>query len=168
MAVWSYTLRRDADGRVPALELLAGNVDALVVTMLATGGSSAGDAVVAEGGDGVGEAWQEWDASALADLGVPVIQAVCATASRAAWQESDSGLAPLDAATQVAIPEFDGRLLGGVISFKERDADRLAGRRARPALRARPRALLEGCAAGGAHRAAAHAAGRAAAASPCC
>jgi cobaltochelatase CobN len=122
VAVWSYTLRRDADGRVPALELLAGSVDALVVTMLATGGSSAGDAVVAEGGDGVGEAWQEWDASALADLGVPVIQAVCATASRASWQESDAGLAPLDAATQVAIPEFDGRILGGVISFKERDA----------------------------------------------
>jgi cobaltochelatase CobN len=123
VAVWSYTLRRDADGRVPALELLAGNVDALIVTMLATGGSSAGDTIVAEGGDGVGEAWQEWDASALSDLGVPVIQAVCATASRAAWLESDSGLAPLDAATQVAIPEFDGRLLGGVISFKERDAD---------------------------------------------
>ena len=123
VAVWSYTLRRDADGRVPALELLAGNVDALIVTMLATGGSSAGDTVVAEGGDGVGEAWQEWDASALSDLGVPVIQAVCATASRAAWLESDSGLAPLDAATQVAIPEFDGRLLGGVISFKERDAE---------------------------------------------
>ncbi len=91
--------------------------------MLATGGSSAGDAVVAEGGDGVGEAWQEWDAGALSDLGVPVIQAVCATASRAAWQASDSGLAPLDAATQVAIPEFDGRLLGGVVSFKERDAE---------------------------------------------
>ena len=62
LAVWSYTLRRDADGRVPALELLGGRVDALIVTMLATGGSSAGDAVAAEGGDGVGEAWQEWDA----------------------------------------------------------------------------------------------------------
>ncbi len=37
--------------------------------------------------------------------------------------ESDSGLTPLDAATQVAIPEFDGRILGGVISFKERDAE---------------------------------------------
>ena len=34
--------------------------------------------------------------------------------------ESASGLTPLDAATQVAIPEFDGRLLGGVVSFKER------------------------------------------------
>ncbi|HSS57761.1 MAG TPA: cobaltochelatase subunit CobN, partial [Solirubrobacteraceae bacterium] len=122
LAVWSYTLRRDADGRVPALELIGGHVDALIVTMLATGGSSAGDAIAAEGGDGVGEAWQEWDASALADLGVVVIQAVSATSSRAAWEESSAGLAPLDAATQVAIPEFDGRVLGGVVSFKERDA----------------------------------------------
>jgi cobaltochelatase CobN len=110
LAVWSYTLRRDRDGRVAALELLDGHVDALVTTMLATGGSGAAEA-------------EDWDAEALAALDVPVLQAVCATSSRAAWLESDSGLAPLDAATQVAIPEFDGRLLGGVISFKERDAD---------------------------------------------
>ena len=45
---------------------------------------------------------------------------------------------------------------------------RLARRRARSALRARPRALLEGCAAGRAHRAPAHAARPSAAASPCC
>jgi cobaltochelatase CobN len=122
LAVWSYTLRRDADGHVPALALLDGHVDALIVTMLATGGSGAADAAAGDG-EGVGEQWQEWDASALAALDVPVIQAVCATASRAAWLESDSGLAPLDAATQVAIPEFDGRILGGVISFKERDAE---------------------------------------------
>ncbi len=109
LAVWSYTLRRDRDGRVPALELLDGRIDALITTMLATGGSAPA------GGE-------EWDARALADLGVPVIQAVCATGSRADWLASDSGLAPLDAATQVAIPEFDGRLSGGVISFKERDA----------------------------------------------
>jgi cobaltochelatase CobN len=106
LAVWSYSLRPDGDGRVPALDLLAGRVDALVVTMLATGGSGAAD---------------DWDASALAALDVPVIQAVCATCSRAAWEESAAGLTPLDAATQVAIPELDGRLLGGVISFKERD-----------------------------------------------
>ena len=120
LAVWSYTLRRDPDGRVPALALLEGHVDALLVTMLATGGSGAADNAP-ETGEGVGEAWQNWDASALASLDVPVIQAVCATASRAAWQASDSGLQPLDAATQVAIPEFDGRLLGGVVSFKERE-----------------------------------------------
>ncbi|MGO9903343.1 MAG: cobaltochelatase subunit CobN [Solirubrobacteraceae bacterium] len=122
LAVWSYTLRRDGDRRVPALELLDGRVDALLVTMLATGGSGAGDAA-ATAGEGVGESWQEWDASALASLDVPVLQAVTATGPRAAWQASDSGLAPLDAATQVAIPEFDGRLLAGVISFKERDAE---------------------------------------------
>jgi cobaltochelatase CobN len=119
LAVWSGTLRRGADGRVPALELLDGRVDALLVTMLATGGSGAADAAAAPG-DGVGGQWQAWDATALAALDVPVLQAVCATGSRAAWEASDSGLTPLDAATQVAIPEFDGRILGGVVSFKER------------------------------------------------
>jgi cobaltochelatase CobN len=110
LAVWSYTLRRSPEGRVPALELLQGRVDALLVSMLATGGSGAADA-------------EAWDATALAELDVPVLQAVAATGSRAAWLEGDNGLSPLDAATQVAIPEFDGRLLAGVISFKERVAD---------------------------------------------
>lgn len=119
LAVWSGTLRRGGDGRVPALELLDGRVDALLVTMLATGGSGAADAA-GQVGEGVGGAWQSWDATALAALDVPVLQAVCATGSRAAWEASDSGLTPLDAATQVAIPEFDGRILGGVVSFKER------------------------------------------------
>jgi cobaltochelatase CobN len=123
LAVWSYTLRRDADGTVPALALLDGRVDALITTMLATGGSGAGDNA-ARPGQGVGDAWQHWDATALAALDVPVIQAVCSTSSRATWSESDAGLTPLDAATQVAIPEFDGRVLGGVISFKERDGER--------------------------------------------
>jgi cobaltochelatase CobN len=111
LAVWSTTLRRDGDGAVPALALLDGHVDALLVTMLATGGSHAGDAE------------QRWDAAALEALDVPVIQAICATSSRAAWVQSPSGLTPLDAATQVAIPEFDGRLLGGVVSFKERGSE---------------------------------------------
>ena len=110
LAVWSYSLRRSPEGNVPALSLLHGHVDALLVTMLATGGSGAADT-------------EHWDASALTELGVPVLQAVTSTQSRAAWLESDSGLQPLDAATQVAIPEFDGRLLAGVISFKERDAE---------------------------------------------
>ena len=125
LPVWSYTLRRDANGEVPALALLEGHVDALIVTMLATGGSGAADASIAPASapDGAGPAWQEWDAGALARLDVPVFQAVCATSTRAAWEASDSGLQPLDAATQVAIPEFDGRIGAGVISFKERDAE---------------------------------------------
>ncbi|MBJ7332387.1 MAG: cobaltochelatase subunit CobN [Solirubrobacteraceae bacterium] len=111
LPVWSYTLRRShGDGSVPALDLLRGKVDALVTTMLATGGSTAADE---EGG---------WDASAIEALDVPVVQGLTVTQSRARWEEGDSGLSPLDAATQVAIPEFDGRIIGGPICFKEREA----------------------------------------------
>jgi cobaltochelatase CobN len=106
LAVWAYSLRPDADGRVAALELLDGRVDALVTTVLASGGSTAADA-------------EHWRAEALEALDVPVIQAVCVTTSRARWVASDSGLTPLDAAMQVAIPEFDGRIIGVPVSFKE-------------------------------------------------
>lgn len=106
--VWTQSLRADADGRVAVLEGL--DVDALIVTVLASGGSTAAD----EGA---------WRADALAALGVPVVQAVCVTRSRAAWEESSAGLSPMDVAMQVAIPEFDGRLLGGVVSFKEPHAE---------------------------------------------
>ena len=98
--MWAYSLRGDA----PALKLLDGEIDALITTVLASGGSHAGD---------------EWHAEALEALGVPVIQALCATTSRQRWEESDAGLKPLDAAMQVAIPEFDGRIIGVPISFKE-------------------------------------------------
>jgi len=125
VAVWSYTLRRaHDDGRVAALELLTGHVDALVTTMLATGGSNRGDAGGdVDAGDGGGEEQMGWDASALEALGVPVIQALCVTMSRERWEEGGEGLLPIDAATQVAIPEFDGRIIGGPISFKERELD---------------------------------------------
>ena len=53
---------------------------------------------------------------------MPVIQALCVTMSRATLGGGPEGLLPVDAATQVAIPEFDGRIIGGPISFKERDA----------------------------------------------
>ena len=121
--VWSYTLRRGhADGRVAALEVLDGKVDALVTTMLATGGANAGDAVSDESPlEGGTEEQMSWDASAIEALDVPVIQALTVTMSRAQWEEGDEGLRPIDAATQVAIPEFDGRIIGGPICFKERE-----------------------------------------------
>ena len=106
LCVWAYSLRPDGAGRVPALELLRGRVDALVTTVLASGGANAGDA-------------QEWRADALEALDVPVIQALCVTTSRARWEEAHLGLTPLDAAMQVAIPEFDGRIVGVPVSFKE-------------------------------------------------
>jgi len=92
-------------------ELLRG-VDVLVVTVLAAGGATATDAVA--GGDD-----ETWDVAALAALDVPVLQALCLTSSRAAWEASDAALTPMDAAMQVAIPEFDGRIVTVPFSFKE-------------------------------------------------
>ena len=54
----------------------------------------------------------DWDAGVLAGLDVPVLQGLCLTSSRAQWEASNAALAPIDSAMQVAIPEFDGRLVG--------------------------------------------------------
>ncbi|MCJ2036835.1 cobaltochelatase subunit CobN [Methylobacterium sp. J-068] len=64
----------------------------------------------------------------------PVIQAYTVGAARAAWAASARGLAAADLAMQVALPEFDGRLSGFPISFKEDgpEIDGFSERRARP------------------------------------
>ncbi len=116
LPVYCYSLRAGEGGEVPALEMLKGRVDCLVTTVLASGGSNAADAHKA----GSPEGWLEWEVPALESLGVPVVQGICTTSSREAWLESDAGLSPLDTAWQVAIPEFDGRIVGVPFSFKER------------------------------------------------
>ncbi|WP_426560974.1 cobaltochelatase subunit CobN [Angustibacter sp. McL0619] len=102
----------DQDGR-DLIGLLA-RCDVLVTTVLASGGTVAAAA-------GAGGEDETWDAGALAGLDVPVLQGLALTSPRAAWQASDAAVSPLDAATQVAIPEFDGRLIGVPFSFKELD-----------------------------------------------
>jgi cobaltochelatase CobN len=110
---------REGSGEIPACDLLAEHgVDALVVTVLASGGSSAADALAGSGSDRPGD-WLEWRVPALEALDVPIVQGICATSTRAAWLSNDGGLSPLDAAMQVAIPEFDGRIVGVPFSFKE-------------------------------------------------
>ncbi|HWN32945.1 MAG TPA: cobaltochelatase subunit CobN, partial [Pseudonocardia sp.] len=106
--------------RTAPAELLAElrQVDALVVTVLAAGGATPATA-------GAGRDDDAWDVGALAALDVPILQGLCLTSAKATWEESDDGLSPLDAATQVAIPEFDGRLITVPFSFKEVDADGL-------------------------------------------
>jgi len=54
--------------------------------------------------------------------GAPVLQLVLAGASRMAWQASSRGLSQADLAMQVVLPELDGRLLTGAISFKGEEA----------------------------------------------
>ncbi|MEK2474805.1 cobaltochelatase subunit CobN [Streptomyces noursei] len=92
--------------------------DAIVTTVLAAGGTKPAEA--SAGGDD-----ESWDAGALAALDVPILQALCLTGSRAAWEENDEGVSPLDAASQIAVPEFDGRLITVPFSFKEVDEDGL-------------------------------------------
>ncbi|MHA6620716.1 cobaltochelatase subunit CobN [Pseudonocardia sp. DLS-67] len=99
-------------GAQPELMQLLGGADALVATVLAAGGT------VAAGASAGGEE-ESWDAGALATLDVPVLQGLCLTTSRATWAASDAALSPMDAAMQVAIPEFDGRLITVPFSFKE-------------------------------------------------
>jgi cobaltochelatase CobN len=115
LPVWCASLRSADDG---LLEVL-GQADALIVTVLAAGGVA--PALSQAGGDD-----EAWDVGAIAGLDVPVLQALCLTAPRAQWAATSAGLSPLDAATQVAIPEFDGRLIGVPFSFKETDSDGLS------------------------------------------
>jgi cobaltochelatase CobN len=51
--------------------------------------------------------------------GVPVLQIVSATTRRAAWRDSPRGLGAADLAMHVVLPELDGRVLTGVVAFKD-------------------------------------------------
>ncbi|SON56598.1 Aerobic cobaltochelatase subunit CobN [Hartmannibacter diazotrophicus] len=50
----------------------------------------------------------------------PVIQVALAATYREAWQDSSRGLGAADFAMNVVLPEVDGRLVAGAISFKDR------------------------------------------------
>jgi cobaltochelatase CobN len=52
-------------------------------------------------------------------IGAPLLQAICCGIGRREWSESARGLAPAEAAMNIALPECDGRLIGVPISFKE-------------------------------------------------
>lgn len=122
----------DATGQAVGVPIFAGSLrsapdelydafrtlDALVVTVLAAGGSK--PATASAGGDD-----EAWDVERIAALDIPVLQGLCLTTSRAEWEANDDGVTPLDSATQVAIPEFDGRIITAPFSFKEVDEDGL-------------------------------------------
>jgi cobaltochelatase CobN len=92
--------------------------DALITTVLAAGGTK--PAMASADGDD-----EAWDVRALAALDIPILQGLSLTWDRASWVASDEGMTPLDVATQVAVPEFDGRIITVPFSFKEIDADGL-------------------------------------------
>ncbi len=104
-AVFTQSLKEcDAQGESLALRLLheAGPPEAIICTLSFAAGQGMADM-----------------ATAQAAQGPPVFQALCASASREEWLHNGRGLGPLDTAMNVAIPEFDGRIIGVPISFKE-------------------------------------------------
>ena len=60
----------------------------------------------------------ESGATPLDAPGVPVFQVALSTALRRDWDDAPRGLSPADLAMHVALPELDGRLFAGVVSFK--------------------------------------------------
>ncbi|WP_241153935.1 helix-turn-helix domain-containing protein [Nocardioides pantholopis] len=111
--IFAGSLRSAPDDLFEAL----GTLDALVLTVLAAGGSVPASA--SAGGDD-----EAWDVERIAALDLPVLQGLCLTSSRAECAANDDGVTPLDSASQIAIPEFDGRITAP-FSFKEIGADGL-------------------------------------------
>ena len=100
-AVYTQSLKEcDGAGRPLALGVMTeeGPVDALVSTL---------SVALGDGGKVFG------------DLDLPVYQAIYCSNDRAAWERNGRGLGSLDTAMNVAIPEFDGRIVGTPVSFKE-------------------------------------------------
>ncbi|KQZ75149.1 cobaltochelatase subunit CobN [Nocardioides sp. Root151] len=114
LPIFSSSLRAAPDELYDAL----GTLDAVIVTVLAAGGTTPGTA-------SAGEDDEAWDVERMKALDIPVLQGLCLTSSRAEWEESDDGVTPLDSANQIAIPEFDGRIITAPFSFKEIDEDGL-------------------------------------------
>jgi cobaltochelatase CobN len=61
-----------------------------------------------------------WSVSVLEQLNVPVLQAITSGMMQQQWEQSARGLNPLDAAMNVVLPEFDGRIITVPLSFKAR------------------------------------------------
>ena len=112
--IFSSSLRSAPDDLYDAL----GDLDALIVTVLAAGGTTPGTS--GAGGDD-----EAWDVERMKALDIPILQGLCLTSSREEWEASDEGVTPLDSANQIAIPEFDGRIITTPFSFKEIDEDGL-------------------------------------------
>ena len=102
---------------VPSLK--AAGAGAFVAAQLGQGGHAAvinATAFSARGADGTTPLDGAW----------PVFQVALSTARRSDWLGETKGLSPADLAMHVVLPEVDGRIFAGVVSFKspgKRDPD---------------------------------------------
>jgi cobaltochelatase CobN len=111
LAAYAYSLKDGSreDELPDALSYFTDGVDALIITTSFAMGQVNPDGPTSAG----------WSVEALTRLGIPVLQAITAGTSHAQWDASQRGLTPLETAMNVALPEFDGRIISVPISFKE-------------------------------------------------
>jgi cobaltochelatase CobN len=113
LCIFTSGLKSKEAGRPVAFQWIEGRADVLISTLsFALGEVNTGN--VTQSGESL---------SSLERLGIPVIQAIASGMPRGAWEGSRRGLNALDTAVNVAIPEFDGRIISLPVSFKERGAN---------------------------------------------
>ena len=122
LPVYSYSLKHNPEEEGQRSRTLTGfmadeqgnpRVDCIINTMgLAMSDLSQEGPTIATG----------WSVDLLESLDIPIIQGIVSTGSRQEWEGSDLGLGPIDTAMNVALPEFDGRIITVPISFKEETA----------------------------------------------
>lgn len=112
LCIFTSSLKSKENGRPAAFGLIEGKADVLISTLsFALGEVNTGSVTIA--GEAVGS---------LEQLGIPVLQAIASGMQYGAWEGSRRGINALDTAVNVAIPEFDGRIITVPVSFKERSA----------------------------------------------
>ncbi|HEX3878766.1 MAG TPA: cobaltochelatase subunit CobN [Bryobacteraceae bacterium] len=110
VCIFTSSLKDQRDGAPAAFGLFPSAPSVVISTLsFAQGEVNAGG--ITESGSNV---------SALERLDAPILQTMAASVPQASWELSSRGLNPLETAINVAIPEFDGRIIGVPISFKER------------------------------------------------
>jgi cobaltochelatase CobN len=113
LCIFTSSLKSQEAGRPVAFQWIEGRADVLISTLsFALGEVNTGN--VTQSAEAV---------NSLERLGIPVIQAIASGMPRGAWEGSRRGLNALDTAVNVAIPEFDGRIITVPVSFKERGAN---------------------------------------------
>ncbi|HEY1742718.1 MAG TPA: cobaltochelatase subunit CobN, partial [Granulicella sp.] len=110
LCVFTSSLKVKQNGAPAAFQYIEGRADVLVTTLsFALGEVNTGS--ITQPGDAI---------SSLETLGIPIVQAIACQMPQGAWEGSRRGLNAIDTAINVAIPEFDGRIISVPVSFKER------------------------------------------------
>ncbi|MDP1666897.1 MAG: cobaltochelatase subunit CobN [Methylobacter sp.] len=114
LPVFTSSLRagRSDDALPTALQYFSGEQGAHIDVLINTTAFAMGE-ITPGGATPAG-----WSVSVLEQLNVPVLQAITSGMMQQQWEQSARGLNPLDAAMNVVLPEFDGRIITVPLSFK--------------------------------------------------